>query len=78
MTNPLQKYVDQLDQPYVQPPLTPKVAQYILKALDYLHIYSQKHDEPALIEQPLHTDIENDMVDVIAYAPEEDEDGETN
>jgi hypothetical protein len=77
VTNPLQKYVDQFDQPYTQQPLTPRVAQYILKALDYLHIYSQKHNEPALIEQPLHSDIENDMVDVIAYAPEES-DGQTN
>jgi hypothetical protein len=76
MTNPLQKYVDKLDQPYVQPSLTPRVAQYILKALDYLHIYSQKNNEPALIEQPLHSEIENDMVDVIAYAPEEN-DGQT-
>ncbi len=76
MTNPLQKYVDKLDQPYVQPPLTPRVAQYLLKALDYLHIYSQKHNEPALIEQPLHQDTENALVDIIAYAPEDD-DGQT-
>ena len=78
MTNPLQKYVDQLDQQYVQPPLTPRVAQYILKALDYLHIYSEKHQQPELVEQPLHEQVESDMVDVIAYAPEEDENGETN
>jgi len=77
MTNPLQKYVDKLDQPYVQPPLTPRVAQYILKALDYLHIYSQKNNEPALIEQPLHEDTEAMITDVIMYAPEEDDDGET-
>jgi hypothetical protein len=76
--NPLQKYVDHIAQPYVQPTLTPKMAQYILKALDYLYIYSEQHDNPALVEQPLHTHVENDMVDVIAYAPEEEEDGETN
>jgi hypothetical protein len=75
MTNPLQKYVDQFDQTYEQKPLTPRVAQYILKSLDYLHIYSQKHDEPVLIEQPLHNEIENEMVDIIAYAPEEEGDG---
>jgi hypothetical protein len=74
--NPLQKYVDRLDQPYEQTPLTPRVAQYILKALDYLHIYSQKNNEPALIEQPLHNDTEAQMVDIIAYAPEES-DGQT-
>ena len=71
--NPLSKY---LDQSYVQQPLTPRVAQYILKALDYLHIYSQKHNEPALIEQPLHDEAEGLITDVIIYAPEEN-DGET-
>jgi hypothetical protein len=73
MTNPLSKY---LDQSYVQQPLTPRVAQYILKALDYLHIYSQKHDEPALIEQPLHDEVEGLITDVIIYTPEEN-DGQT-
>lgn len=73
MTNPLQKY---LDQQYVQPPLTPRLAQYILKALDYLHIYSTKHNEPALIEQTLHDDAEAIVTDVIIYAPEEN-DGQT-
>ena len=73
MTNPLEKY---LDQSYVQKPLTPRVAQYILKALDYLHIYSTKHNEPALIEQPLHDDAEALVTDVIIYAPEEN-DGQT-
>jgi hypothetical protein len=73
MTNPLQKY---LDQPYVQLPLTPRVAQYILKALDYLHIYSSKHNEPALVEQPLHDEVEAMITDVIIYAPEEN-DGQT-
>ena len=71
--NPLQKYVDQQ---YVQPQLTPRVAQYILKALDYLHIYSTKHNEPALIEQPLHDDAEALVTDVIIYGPEEN-DGQT-
>ena len=73
MTNPLEKY---LNQSYVQKPLTPRVAQYILKALDYLHIYSTKHNEPALIEQPLHDDAEAIVTDVIIYAPEEN-DGQT-
>lgn len=74
MTNPLEKY---LNQSYVQPPLTPRVAQYILKALDYLHIYSQKHDEPALIEQPLHEEAEALVTDAIIYGPEET-DGQTS
>jgi len=76
MTNPLQKYVDRLDQQYVQPPLTPRVAQYILKALDYLHIYSKERNAPALIEQPLHDETEAMITDVIIYAPEEN-DGQT-
>lgn len=71
--NPLQKYVDAIDNPsYVQPPLTPRVAQYILKALDYLHIYSRKNSEPALIEQPIHNNTEAMLTDVIMYAPEEE------
>ena len=78
MTNPLRKYLDKLDEPYVQQPLTPRMAQYILKALDYLHIYSTKHNEPALIEQPLHEDIEGMITDVIMYAPEEESDGKTS
>lgn len=75
MENPLQKYVDALDKQasYVQPPLTPRVAQYILKALDYLHIYSVKHGESALIEQPLHDKTEAMITDVIMYSPEEDD-----
>jgi len=38
--NPLQKYVDALDGPneFVQPVITPALAQYVLKALDYLEI----------------------------------------
>lgn len=71
--NPLQEH---LDPQYVQPQLTPRVAQYILKALDYLHIYSTKHNEPALIEQTLHDDAEGFVTDVIIYAPEEN-DGQT-
>lgn len=74
MTNPLEKY---LDQSYNQSPLTPRVAQYLLKALDYLHIYSQKHNEPALIEQPLHEEAEALDTDVIIYGPEET-DGQTS
>ena len=78
MTNPLQKYVDALDNPvpYVQKQITPRVAQYILKALDYLHIYSTERNVSALVEQPLHDQTEADMVDIIQYAPEEESDGQ--
>jgi hypothetical protein len=75
--NPLQKYLDQLEKPYEQPPLTPRVAQYLLKALDYLHIYATKNNTPALIEQPLHDNTESMLTDVIMYAPEEEPDGKT-
>jgi len=76
MTNPLEKYLVKIK--YIPVPLTPRVGQYILKALDYLHIYSVKHDEPALVEQPLHSEVEEMIVDVIMYAPaEEADDGKT-
>jgi hypothetical protein len=74
MTNPLEKY---LNQSYVQSPLTPRVAQYILKALDYLFIHSKTTDQPALIEQQLHEEAEAIVTDVIIYAPEEKLDGQT-
>lgn len=76
MTNPLEKYLTR--EAYVVRPLTPRVAQYLLKALDYLHIYSVKHNSPALIEQPLHEEIEAMIVDVISYASEEETDGKTS
>ena len=78
MTNPLQKYVDALDNPvpYKQKQITPRVAQYLLKALDYLHIYSTERNVSALVEQPLHDQTEADMVDIIQYAPEEESDGQ--
>ena len=76
MPNPLEKYLRK--EAYVVRPLTPRAAQYILKALDYLHIYSVKHNEPALIEQPLHEDIEGMVTDVIIYASEEETDGKTS
>jgi hypothetical protein len=74
--NPLAKYVDELDRQYVQPRLTPRIAQYILKALDYLFIHSKTTNQPALIEQELHEEAEAIVTDVIIYAPEED-DGKT-
>lgn len=70
--NPLQKYVDAIDKEYVQPALTAQVGQYLLKALDYLVIYADKHDQPELVEQPRHDDTEAMLTDVIMYAPEEE------
>jgi hypothetical protein len=68
MDNPLQKYVDKA--PYVQPVISPSLAQYILKALDFLHIYAQKMDEPAIIEPALHDEAETAMTDIIVDAPD--------
>lgn len=67
--NPLQKYVDKLDNPttYIQPVINPTQAQYLIKALDYLKICSQEHDD--VIEQPLHDQIEEILVDIVALAP---------
>ena len=72
--NPLRKYVDAIDnqKEYVQPALTAQVGQYLLKALDYLTIYSRVHDQPELVEQPRHNDTEAMLTDVIMYAPEEE------
>ncbi len=74
MDNPLQKYVDAIDnkKEYVQPALTAQVGQYLLKALDYLFIYSRDNNQPELIEQPRHNDTEAMLTDVIMYAPEEE------
>jgi len=72
--NPLQKYVDAIDnqKEYVQPALTAQVGQYLLKALDYLFIYSRDNNQPELIEQPRHNDTESMLTVVIMYAPEEE------
>ena len=69
--NPLQKYVDAIDNPtpYVQPPLHPAEGQYILKALDFLVIYATNENRHELIEQPMHETLEGKMVDIIADAP---------
>ncbi len=77
MDNPLQKYVDAIDnkKEYVQPALTAQVGQYLLKALDYLTIYSRVHNQPELVEQPRHDNTEAMLTDVIMYAPEEESDG---
>lgn len=74
MDNPLQKYVDAIDnkKEYVQPALTAQVGQYLLKALDYLFLYSRDNNQPELIEQPRHNDTEAMLTDVIMYAPEEE------
>jgi hypothetical protein len=71
MENPLQKYVDQLDKQelYVQPHISVRLAQYIQKALDYLHIYAQKMDEPSVIEPALHQEADDIMVDIMCDAP---------
>ena len=73
MDNPLQKYVDAIDnkKEYVQPALTAQVGQYLLKALDYLVIHSKLHNQPELVEQPRHDNTEAMLTDVIMYAEEE-------
>jgi hypothetical protein len=73
MENPLQKYVDALDNPtaYTQPNISIRVANYIIKALDYLHIYAGEKDQPELIESDIHQEAEEAMVDIVALAPEE-------
>jgi len=55
---------------YTQPHITPRLAQYMLKALDYLHIYAQKHDEPEIIETELQEQADQIMTDIILDAPD--------
>lgn len=68
--NPLQKYVDAFDYPpaYTPPVIHPTQAQYLIKALDYLKIWSQKNDD--VVEQPLHDQVEEIMIEIVALAPE--------
>lgn len=73
MDNPLQKYADAFDKiaKFVQPPLKAMEGQYLLKALDYLAIHARIHEQPALVEQPMHDNLEAYVLDVISYGPEE-------
>ena len=68
--NPLKKYLDALDNTtsYSPPVIKPTQAQYLIKALDYLKIWSQEHND--LIEQPVHDQVEEMMMDIVALAPE--------
>jgi hypothetical protein len=70
--NPLQKYVDAIDNPkeFVQPNISPALAQYIVKALDYLAIAATT--QPDLIEPKYHDRAESIMVDIICLAPEDE------
>jgi hypothetical protein len=70
--NPLQKYVDAIDNPkeFVQPNISPALAQYIVKALDYLAIAAIT--QPDLIEPKYHDRAESIMVDIICLAPEDE------
>jgi hypothetical protein len=54
---------------YVQPHISVRLAQYIQKALDYLHIYAQKMDDPSVIEPDLHKEADEAMVDIMLDAP---------
>lgn len=54
---------------YVQPHISVRLAQYIQKALDYLHIYAQKVDDPSVIEPELHAEAEDVVTDIMLDAP---------
>jgi hypothetical protein len=64
--NPLQKYVDNIDNPqeYVQPLLSVEEGQYLLKSLDILAIRAEDY-----VEQPMHEELEQKMTDIILEAP---------
>jgi hypothetical protein len=75
--NPLQKYADELDNPtpFAAPKISIRMANYIIKALDYLHIYAGEKDEPELIESDIHKEAEEAMVDIVVLSPEENTNG---
>jgi hypothetical protein len=77
MENPLQKYADELDNPtpFAAPKISIRMANYIIKALDYLHIYAGEKDEPELIESDIHKEAEEAMVDIVVLSPEENTNG---
>lgn len=77
MDNPLQKYAEELDNPtpFVSPKISIRMANYIIKALDYLHIYAGEKDEPELIESDIHKEVEEAMVDIVVLSPEENTNG---
>lgn len=69
--NPLEKYLDAIEnrEPYIQPTISARLAQYILKALDYLQIHAQHTDNPSLIDVELQQEGEQAMLDIILEAP---------
>lgn len=69
--NPLQKYVDAIDKQelYVQPTISVRLAQYLLKSLDYLQIHAQHTDNPSIVEPDLHSEGEDAMTDIVLDAP---------
>jgi len=77
MDNPLQKYAKELDNPtpFAAPKISIRMANYIIKALDYLHIYAGEKDEPELIESDVHKEAEEAMVDIVVLSPEENTNG---
>jgi hypothetical protein len=77
MENPLQKYAEELDNPtpFAAPKISIRMANYIIKALDYLHIYAGEKDEPELIESDIHKEAEEAMVDIVVLSPKENTNG---
>lgn len=69
--NPLKKYLDAIEnrEPYTQPNISTKLAQYLLKALDYLQIHARHTDDPSIIDVELQLEGENAMLDIILDAP---------
>ena len=70
--NPLHKYVDARDNPeeFIEPRISPSLAQYFLKALDYFEITGT--NQPGLVERENHDVAESIMIDILSYAPEDE------
>lgn len=60
---------DNNEELYVQPTISVRLAQYLLKALDYMHIHAQHTDNPDIIEPELHAEGEDAMTDIVLDAP---------
>jgi hypothetical protein len=60
---------DNNEELYVQPTISVRLAQYLLKSLDYMHIHAQQTDNPSIIEPELHAEGEDAMTDIVLDAP---------
>lgn len=74
MTNPLQKYLDEIEHAnnYEQPKLSVSLAKYILHALDYFMFFAIRKEELShLVDHEKHKQVSAHMIDIIMFEEEE-------